>query len=93
MARLTIDREVSASELERSLSDALGARYSVNAQTETRLRVRRGAMIAVPVTLTPQGGSTVISIGTSGLLISRLVQVLVLHPALKRALGSMGARG
>ena len=86
MAKIQTSKDVGVEDVQRTLSEALGPKYRVTLAADSKLKVGRTGMIPSLVTVSHSGGGTTFKIGTSGLIISRLVQAAAVNPRVKHAL-------
>ncbi|MGO8871273.1 MAG: hypothetical protein ACLQPH_07690 [Acidimicrobiales bacterium] len=73
-------------ELEHTLSEALGPHFRVNTSGPSKVKVGRTGVIPSVVEIAHRNGMTVFKIRTTGLIISRVVQVASINPHVRRAL-------
>jgi len=86
MPVLRTDSEVRVEDVHRVLSDALGPSYRVTVMSPTMVKVGRAGVIPSQVEISRSGGMTTFKVHTTGLIVSRLVQVCSVNPRVRRAL-------
>ena len=86
MSQVQTKQDVTAEELERTLSEALGPHYRVNAIGPSKVKVGRTGVIPSVIEIAHANGMTVFKIRTTGLIVSRVVQVASINPGVRRAL-------
>jgi hypothetical protein len=79
-------REVPIEEAQRALSDGLGPGYRVTVGSRSILKVGRTGVIPAHVKVTHSDGITTFTAGTTGLIVSRIVQAISINPRVRRVL-------
>ena len=86
MSNLRTMQTVSIEELGRALSEELGPKYKVSVSSPDTLKVGRSGVMPSKVVLCHDDGTTTFQVKTTGLFVSRLIQVFSVNPAVQRAL-------
>lgn len=79
-------QEVTVEDVRHTLSDALGPRFRVTVTSDSTLSVGRTGVIPAHVHIQRAGGETTFSVRTTGLIVSRIAQVVTIYPRVRRAL-------
>jgi hypothetical protein len=93
MTKLQTHQDVDIDEVCRRLSNDLGPRYRVTMASDAKLKVGRTGVIPSQVTLRHTNDGTTFDIHSTGLIVSRLIQVALINPRVKRALSDAYANG
>jgi hypothetical protein len=86
LTRLQTTEEVGADDVEHRLKERLGPRYQVTVVSGSTLKVGRPGVLPSKVSLDHARGGTTFSVHSTGLILSRLVQVAAVNRHVKRAL-------
>ncbi len=86
MSQVQTKGDVTAEELEHTLSEALGPRYRVSANGRSKVKVGRTGVIPSEVEIAHANGMTIFKVRTTGLIVSRAIQVASINPRIRRAL-------
>jgi len=86
MSQVQTKQDVTVEELEHTLSEALGPHFRVNATGRSKVKVGRTGVIPSEVEIARANGMTVFKIRTTGLIVSRVIQVASINPRIRRAL-------
>jgi len=79
-------QKVDINDLQQTLSDALGPSYRVTVASDSALKVGRTGVIPARVQMSNSDGATVFKVRTTGLIVSRLIQVCAINPRVRKAL-------
>ena len=79
-------QRVDIDDVQRKLSDALGPGYRVTVASGSTLKVGRTGVIPAKVKFIRSDGRTVFKVCTTGLIVSRIIQVCAINPRVRHAL-------
>ena len=79
-------QKIDINDLQKTLSDALGSSYRVTVASDSTLKVGRTGVIPAKVQMKGSDGTTIFKVRTTGLIVSRLVQVCAINPRVRKAL-------
>ena len=86
MATIETTQVVTAEEVQSRLSAVLGPSFKVSVESDSTLKVGRTGVIPAKVHIHREGGTTRFSVSTTGLIVSRIIQLTSINPKVRRAL-------